>query len=341
MMNKLLKILILSSTLSFISGCGHAASKAEQEKGKTMIDVKNTQDWCLGRYTFKIPKEAQLMDESINFDTFKIKSTLKSSKAEFGAAIKEVENKYSTKDDFIKDKTATETKNNISTKIIWGETTYAGGRLPIEVFAFVFDASNNTLFKIRGLYDKKFEKESVAGIKHIVQNLKARNNNLVPKEKGICFKNGFIKDDGSSYKFTRQSIGFKFPKAPTVMLNLETEVRYKAEDDVVTRTEKNLKSDPDYPKNISTIKTLRKGDKTANPSNPTSGIELVSEVGLDGGTGIFAVWEHQGKIKASMDPLFSVTLDSTRTNSYVKASSIPNQNALQVYEAILNSIKKF
>ena len=340
MIKRLLIALLVTSTLG-ISGCGYVANNKESAVGKTMIDLNNMQDWCVGRYTFKLPKDAKMIDEIINYDSFKIDSKTKATRLDFDEAIKEIEKEYNKKDDFIKDQTAIETSKNIITKIIWGHSTFAQGRTPVHVYAFVYDQSTRVFFKITGTYSKKFEKESVNGIKYLVKNLKARDNNTTPTEKGICFKNGFIKDDGREYEFTRQKIGFNFAKAPSVVIIAETEVIYKTEDNLIARTEKNLKRSPNYPKNMSTSKNLKKGNKIANPSTPISGVELVTEIGLEGGTGILATWEHSGTVKSATDPLLSITVDTARTNSYVKTSSVPNQNGLQVYEAILNSIRKF
>ena len=132
MIKKLLITLLVTTSLS-ISGCGYAANN--KESGKTMIDLNNMQDWCLGRYTFKLPKDAQIIDETINYDSFKIESKSKASQVEFEEAVSEVESKYSTKEDFIKDKTPMETQGSIISKIIWGHSTFAQGRTPVHVYA--------------------------------------------------------------------------------------------------------------------------------------------------------------------------------------------------------------
>ena len=96
MIKKLVVTFFVISTLAF-SGCSHAENNKESEQGKTMIDLNNMQDWCLGRYTFKLPKDAQIIDETINYDSFKIESKSKASQVEFEEAVSEVESKYSTK----------------------------------------------------------------------------------------------------------------------------------------------------------------------------------------------------------------------------------------------------
>jgi hypothetical protein len=340
MIKRLLIALLVTSTLS-ISGCGYAANNKESEAGKTMIELNNMQDWCVGRYTFKLPKDAKIIDETINYDSFKIDSKTKATRLDFDEAIKEIEKKYNTKEDFIKDQTAIETSKNIITKIIWGHSTFAQGRTPVHVYAFVYDQSTRVFFKITGTYSKKFEKESVESVKYLVKNLKARDNNKIPTEHGFCFKNGFIKDDGKDYKFTKQKIGFNFANAPSVIITAETEAIYKAEDNLITRTEKNLKRSPNYSKTKSQTQDIRKGTKIINQTVPINGLELVTQVPMEGGTGIIATWEHAGTVKSALDPLVSITVDTASTANYVKTSSIPNQNGLQIFDTILNSIRKF
>lgn len=338
MIKKLLITLLVTTALS-ISGCGYAANN--KESGKTMIDLNNMQDWCVGRYTFKLPKDAEIIDETINYDTFKIETMTKVTKGEFDEAIREIEKKYNTKEDFIKDKTPLETNGNIISKIIWGHSTFANGRLPVDVYAFVYDQSLNTLFKITGSYSKKNEDKSINGIKYLVKNLKARNNNKIPLESGICFKNGFIKDEGKAYKFTRQKVGFNFSRAPSVTIIAETEAIYKAEDNLIIRTEKNLQKSPNYLKTKNNSQDIRSGAKIINQKAPINGLELVTQVPMEGGTGIIATWEHAGTVYSALDPLISITVDTASTNNNARSSSIPNHNGLQMYEAIINSLRKF
>ncbi|MFW1801074.1 T6SS immunity protein Tli4 family protein [Acinetobacter nematophilus] len=340
MIKRLFTVLLLSSALS-VSGCGYAANSKESEAGKTMIDLNNMKDWCVGRYTFKLPKDAEMIDESINYDSFKIESKTKATIANFDEAINEVESKYSTKEDFIKDKTPVEAQGSIIYKIIWGHSTFAQGRTPVHVYAFVYDQSLRILFKITGTYSKKFEKESIDSVKYLVKNLKARNNNKLPTEQGICLKNGFIRDDGKNYKFTRQKVGFKFTKAPSVVISAETEAIYKIEDDLLTRTEKNLQKSPNYLRVKNQTQDIKKGSKTVNPNSPIQGLELITQVPMDGGTGIIATWEHAGTVNSALDPLISMTVDTARASSGINTSSIPNHNGILIYEAILNSLRKF
>ncbi|MEG0482894.1 MAG: T6SS immunity protein Tli4 family protein [Acinetobacter sp.] len=340
MIKKMISTLVLTSILG-IAGCGQTVNSKESDIGKTMINLKNMQDWCVGRYTFKLPKEAKMIDESINYDTFKIESKIKATKADFEQEVKAIEKKYSTKDDFIKEQTPLETYGSITSKIIWGHSTFANGKLPVDVYAFVYDQSTKTFFRITGSYSKKNENKSINGIKYLVKNLKGRNSTEIPVEQGICLKNGFIKDDGKNYKFTRQKVGFNFANAPSVVIVAETEAIYKVEDDLITRTENNLKKSPNYVTTKNQTQDIRKGTKSANPSSPIHGLELVTQVPMQGGTGIIATWEHAGTVNTALDPLLSMTVDTARETAYVQTASVHNQNGLEIYEAVLNSIRKF
>ncbi|MEG2505502.1 MAG: hypothetical protein RSB44_12545, partial [Carnobacterium sp.] len=64
-------------------------------------------------------------------------------------------------------------------------------------------------------------------------------------------------------------------------------------------------------------------------------------VPMQGGTGIIATWEHAGTVNTALDPLLSMTVDTARETAYVQTASVHNQNGLEIYEAVLNSIRKF
>ncbi|AMW80386.1 hypothetical protein AMD27_08625 [Acinetobacter sp. TGL-Y2] len=338
-MRKLFAVLLVSSTLG-ISGCGYAANNKEIEAGKTMIDLNNMQNWCVGRYTFKLPKDAKMIDEIINYDSFKIESKAKATRADFDNAVASGIGNYSDGFKLLLEDMPVKQINNKVVKIFWGKLSKNRPTLgTTQVFAYVLD--RGTLFLINGSYSEKFKQESRDGVQSLVDNIYARNNSKIPTEQGICFKNGFIKDDGKDYKFTKQKIGFNFATAPSVIITAETEAMHTPEDDLITRTEKNLKQSPNYSRIKNQTKDIRKGTKTINQTAPINGLELVTQVPMEGGTGIIATWEHAGTVKSALDPLVSITVDTASTANYVKTSSIPNHNTLQIYEAILNSLKKF
>ncbi|ENX18132.1 hypothetical protein F895_00201 [Acinetobacter sp. CIP 64.2] len=304
-----------------------------------MIHLNSMQDWCVGRYRFQLPKEAKIIDEIINYDTFKIESRTKASRVDFDQEISAKLAEYNDGYSIVTDQTPVKTIDNKIIKIFWGKLSKKRPDLgTTQVFAFVLD--RGTLFLIKGNYSEKYKQKSRDGVQYLVENLYARNNNKIPTEQGICLKNGFIKDNAKDYKFTKQRVGFNFANAPSVVITAETEAIYKAEDNLLVRTEKNLQKSPNYIITKNQSKDLRKGEKTVNQSSPLSGLELVTQVPMEGGTGIIATWEHAGTVNSALDPFVSMTVDTARTENYVSSSSISNNHGLQMYETILNSLKK-
>ncbi|ENX33066.1 hypothetical protein F889_02998 [Acinetobacter colistiniresistens] len=302
-----------------------------------MIHLNSMQDWCVGRYRFQLPKEAEIIDETMNYDTFKIESKTKATRVDFDQAISAKLAEYNDGYSIITDQIPVETIDNKIIKIFWGNISKKLTN-STDVFAFVLD--RGTLFLIKGNYSEKYKQKSRDGIQYLVENLYARNNNKIPTEQGVCLKNGFIKDNGKDYKFTKQRVGFNFANAPSVVITAETEAIYKAEDNLLVRTEKNLQKSPNYITTKNQTKDLRKGEKTVNQSSPLSGLELVTQVPMEGGTGIIATWEHAGTVNSALDPFVSMTVDTARTENYVRSPSISNNHGLQMYETILNSLKK-
>jgi len=339
-MNKKILIASLIMPILTLSGCGYVLDNKESEAGKTLIDLNNMQDWCVGRYAFKLPKEAKIIDETINYDTFKIESKIKATRMDFDREVASSIKNYNDGFKLLLEDAPIKQINNKVVKIFWGKLSKTRpDQGTTQVFAFVLD--HGTLFLIKGNYSEKYKQESRDGIQYLVENLYARSNNKIPTEQGICLKNGFIKDNGKNYKFTRQLVGFNFEKAPSVVITVETEALYKAEDNLLVRTGKNLQKSPNYIITKNRTKDLRKGEKTVNQRSPLNGLELVTQVPMKGGgTGIIATWEHVGTVNSAQDPLFSITVDTARTENYVTVSSIPNNNGLRMYENILNSLTK-
>ncbi|MCU4579571.1 hypothetical protein KTJ32_00950 [Acinetobacter gyllenbergii] len=339
-MKKRFAVVLISSIFLSMSGCGYAANNKDSEAGKTMINLNNMQDWCVGRYTFKLPKEAKIIDETMNYDTFKIESKIKATRIDFDQEVASSIASYNDGFKLLLEDGPIKQINNKVVKIFWGKLSKNRPDLgTTQVFAFVLD--RGTLFLIKGSYSEKYKQKSRDGIQYLVENLYARNNNKIPTEQGVCLKNGFIKDNGKDYKFTKQRVGFNFANAPSVVITAETEAIYKAEDNLLVRTEKNLQKSPNHITTKNQTKDLRKGEKTVNQSSPLSGLELITQVPMEGGTGIIATWEHAGTVNSALDPFVSMTVDTARTENYVRSSSISNNHGLQIYEAVLNSLKKF
>ena len=334
---KSFKTALLAFFLSFfIFGCSQAENELIAPNQFNQIEMGN---WCIGRYAFQVPKNATLMGESDEYDSFRIESILSSSMDAFNAEIKKVEDEYKKdKDDYIKDQTQVETNRMQVSKIIWGHSTFAKGRTPVKVFAFVYDQSARTLFKITGTYSKEYEEESIASIKYLVKNISARNNNIIPKESGICIQNGFIKDNGQKFKYSNQSIGFGVKGMPSTRIAIQTESTTEKLDNLIDRTTKGIKESSFGASVFIHLKTVRKGKKDQNLGGQLQGYEWIIKVPMKGMNGIDAVWEHTGTGGNALDPLVQLELN---TGYDQKTASITEKEALYLYEKLLNTIYKF
>ncbi len=112
-------------------------------------------------------------------------------------------------------------------------------RLPFRVFAFALD--KNTLFLIQGGNSdspKRIEKSNEA-IQNLVKNLRYRPEHEIPKEAGQCIYKGFIKDKKKQYRYSIQTLGFRFKDYPTVVLRFESESNDQPVLSLIPRIEKN------------------------------------------------------------------------------------------------------
>ena len=333
---KSFKTALLAFFLSFfIFGCSKAENELIAQNQFNQIEMES---WCVGRYAFQVPKNSTLNGGSDEYDSFKIDSVLSSSMDAFNAEIKKIEKKYSELDYYVKDQTQIETHGMQVSKIIWGHSTFAQGRTPVEVYAFVYDKSARTLFKIKGTYSKEYEAESIASIKYLVKNISARNNNIIPKESGICIQNGFIKDNGQKFKYSNQTIGFGMKDMPSIFIGLETESTTEKLDNLIDRTTKRIKESSFGASAFIHFKTVRKGKKDQSTGGQLQGYEWIIKVPMKGMNGIDAVWEHTGTGGNALDPLVQLELN---TGYDQKTASITEKEALFLYEKLLNTVRKF
>lgn len=335
--NSGLKSLMIAGFFS-LSGCSNAANNVANNKGVDMSKYDEMVNWCVGRYAFQVPKNATLNGGSDEYDSFRIESILSSSMDAFNTEIKKIEKKYSELDYYVKDQTQIVTNGNQVSKIIWGHSTFAKGRIPVSVFAFVYDKSARTLFKIKGTYAKEYEAESIDGIRYLVKNISARNNNIIPKESGICIQNGFIKDNGQKFKYSNQTIGFGMKDMPSILIGLETESTTAKLDNLIDRTTKGIKESSFGAGVFANIKTVRKGKKDQSLGGQLQGYEWIITVPMKGVNGIDAKWEHTGTGGNALDPLVQIELN---TGYDQKTASIAQKEALFLYEKLLNTIRKF
>jgi hypothetical protein len=333
---KSFKTVLLAFFMSFfIFGCSQAENELIAQNQFNQIEMEN---WCIGRYAFQVPKNATLNGGSDKYDSFKIESVLSSSMDAFNAEIKKIQQKYSEGKYYIKDQTQIETHGMQVSKIIWGRYKYVRDEGPVYVYSFVYDQSARILFKIKGTYSKKYEEESIESIKYLVKNISARNNNIIPKESGICIQNGFIKDNGQKFKYSNQTIGFGMKDMPSIFIGLETESTTEKLDNLIDRTTKGIKESSFGASVFIHLKTVRKGKKDQNLGGQLQGYEWIITVPMKGVNGIDAVWEHTGTGGNALDPLVQLELN---TGYDQKTASIAQKEALFLYEKLLNTVRKF
>ena len=272
-MKNILRTIVVLSCFS-ISGCS-SADNLENNKGNSMNKFSEMKNWCIGRYTFQIPKESELIGGNDRYGSFNIESETFVPISKFNNDINKLLKEYLVEGNFIKDQTKVELNGDIITKIIWGHSTYAEGRLPVEVFAFVYDKPKKILFKIKGTYSKEYEEKSIASIKNLVNNLSGRKNDKIPDMIGVCIQNGFIKDSGELFKYSNQSLGFNIKNLPSLRIAIQTEATSEKLDNLIDRTTKNIKKTSIAASVFSSIKTIRKGEKSQNSIPSINGYNVV------------------------------------------------------------------
>lgn len=337
-MNRFLNTILISSFCT-LSSCSYAENK-EYSSGNTMNNFNEMKNWCIGRYTFQLPKEVSLVGGSDKYASFKIESELQAKTLDFEEAIEKAKKEYSTQEDFIKDQTPIENNGNTINKIIWGHSTAFKG-IPVEVFGFVYDKSNRTLFKIKGIYSQKYEAQSKEAIKSLVKNLVGWDNTKIPNQAGVCIINGFIKDGGQPFRYSNQSVGFNSKTAPSLRIVMQTEATTEELENLVDRTAKNIKKTSFAASVFSSIKTIRKGQKNQNNEHPLLGYEWIISAPMKGRNGIDGKWEHTGTAGDGLDPLIQLEVNSGNSNTQTQTASLSEKEAFYLYEKIFNSIKKF
>ncbi|MDQ9010927.1 T6SS immunity protein Tli4 family protein [Acinetobacter gerneri] len=340
-MKKLASVLVLATTI-FNTSCSYAGiSQSNQFGGNmNMINLQDTKTWCLGRYAFEIPAEANVFGQSVNFDTFRIKVKSNASKADYDQSVEKIRNDYKTegKRILLDDKPEVKYGQRL-TKIIRGK--YSSDPLvPIDVFAFVLD--KNTLFLIEGGYGNREANKlrSDETIEHIVKNLRARGDHEVPAEAGFCIDKGFIKDSGEKYRYSMQQFSFDFIKYPSVVIRFEEEATLQPTLELIPRiTEKLLKVGQS--KRQIEKGTIRKGIKNQISSIGLQGQEWITIEPMKGKDGISALWEHTGTSRQALDPLIKLEVNTGYESFTSKTASLTEIEALKLYELIMKSIRKF
>ena len=209
----------------------------------------------------------------------------------------------------------------------------------MDLFGFVLD--RGTLFKIEISYVKENKDLVTDELHRIINALSARSINSIPKEKGICITNGFIQDDGNNFRKSKNTLPFDLSGYPSVKMSLQAEALLNPQADLLTTMKSNLKERGIYSLTTSSFKTIRKGNKNQTGGDPLTGQEWLSQAPMQGQNGAIATWEHAGTVQNALDPVLQLDVDSGFDGNNIKTASLNEKETIQLYEFILNSIRKF
>lgn len=301
-----------------------------------MINLKKTKSYCIGRYVVDIPAEANPLERYDKYDSFTITVKENATRQDFDTAIQKVRKEYSEGGSKVFEDTQEQKFEGRITKIIKGKLE-DDKRLPFGVFGFVLD--KNTLFLIKGGHSdspKRIEKSTEA-IQNLVKNLRYRPEHEIPKEAGQCVYMGFIRDEKKQYRYSIQTLGFRFKDYPTVVLRFESESNDEAVLSLIPRVEKKLREVGQSERQINRG-NIRKGEKNTAQLTAQEWIGVEKMKGRDG---ISALWEHTGTASDNTDPLISLEVDTAHRSFGNDSSSLEQFDAIQLYESIIKTIRKF
>ena len=328
---------VLFSAAVLVSGCSQAKNV---EESNSMLDLKNTKDWCVGRYTFKLPKNAVLTGGTDFYNSFQITSYANANTAKLNYEYTDAINEYNanTKVRKLIFELPTKVSGSKTIKIFSGK--FGSNPIsPMDLFGFVLD--RGTLFKIEISYVKENKDLVTDELHRIINALSARSINSIPKEKGICITNGFIQDDGNNFRKSKNTLPFDLSGYPSVKMSLQAEALLNPQADLITTMKSNLKERGIYSLTTSSFKTIRKGNKNQTGGDLLTGQEWLSQAPMQGQNGAIATWEHAGTVQNALDPVIQLNVDSGFDGNNIKTSSLHEQDTIQLYEFILNSIRKF
>ena len=203
---------VLFSAAVLVSGCSQAKNV---EESNSMLDLKNTKDWCVGRYTFKLPKNAVLTGGTDFYNSFQITSYANANTAKLNYEYTDAINEYNanTKVRKLIFELPTKVSGSKTIKIFSGK--FGSNPIsPMDLFGFVLD--RGTLFKIEISYVNENKDLVTDELNRIINALSVRSNNSIPKEKGVCITNGFIQDDGNNFRKSKNTLPFDLSGYPSV-----------------------------------------------------------------------------------------------------------------------------
>ncbi|RKG36860.1 T6SS immunity protein Tli4 family protein, partial [Acinetobacter rongchengensis] len=287
-------------------------------------------------YAVEIPAEANPLERYDKYDSFTITVKENATRQDFDAAIQKVRKEYSEGGSKVFEDPQVQQFEGRSTKIIKGKLADKE-IIPFDVFGFVLD--KKSLFLIKGGHSdspKRIEKSSEA-IQNLVKNLRYRPEHEIPKEAGQCIYMGFIRDEKKQYRYSIQTLGFRFKDYPTVVLRFESESNDEAVLSLIPRVEKKLREVGQSERQINKG-NIRKGEKNTEYLTAQEWIGVEKMKGRDG---ISALWEHAGTANDNTDPLISLEVDTAHRSFGNETSSLYQVEALQLYESIIKTIRKF
>ena len=333
-MNKSLIITLMVGCLLSI-GCNSTSQPQIKKIENMMINLEKTKPYCIGRYVVDIPAEANPLQRFDQYDSFYIEVKNNATRQDFDAAIQKRRKEYSEYGWFLTEDPSEQKIAGRLTKTLKGKKSKDHGH-PFTVFGFILD--KNTLFLIEGNHSDtpNLTKSSNEAMQHLVQNLRYRAENEIPKENGQCIYNGFIKDNDQKYRHSKQTLAFRFKDYPTVVLRFKSETNSRDVIPLIPRIEQNLKKAGLV--RLLAPQTIRKGEK--NTAHLT-GQEWISVQKMSGKNGISATWEHVGMTRTNKDPWIEFETDTGASSRQYKSTSLEKADALKLYESILKTIRKF
>jgi hypothetical protein len=293
---------------------------------------KNWQTWCSGRFMFSLPPQAKLSGESNKYSWYDddIKSEQSSLEA-YKAALQKLEGELRT------------TRHKVDSSLL-RKVVDAGENA--RILTYWKTPSGKYLATIQGhryLAGRKFvistefeppvEDAAIQRLRGKLMSLQPRGAKEIPTGPGFCIDRGFFPDEGKTKAKEKVRIYFSFQGHPDMSLSIMTLIEGGGEK-LLDRTGGVLGK---LGAMASQVHTLRSGERLLGP---LEGQEWLVKVPREGGAGHSFVWESQGK-GHSDNPFITIELDTALKGDSVdgRPSSLNDEQALALWEAILNSFK--
>ncbi|MDR3086338.1 MAG: hypothetical protein LBU45_00045 [Azoarcus sp.] len=293
-----------------------------------------TETYCFGRFLVDIPKEAELKYQDNDYTGVKINAEFDVRK--FRPKINETLEKRKKGEglfNYIRSEYPDDANKQliVSSADLWGDISYA-----IDAFTLNPEhkpGSGYFFFFSGDSYDiEKLEK--VISIYHtILSSVRYRSEHEIPKEPGFCFKDGCVENDGETSQNEDAELQFRLKDYPDVWISVSSAVLWVEEKQLLERTRG--------------VKKFLEGkikifSEKAREVNSMEGEEsLVSFPAKDGtGDAHYFKWETLGELGNPLKPDVYLEIETgTTPDGEGTASSLTAQQVLELYEAVLKSIR--